>query len=34
VAGAANGADIIRVHDVLECRKAMLVADAIRAAGK
>lgn len=34
VAGAANGADIIRVHDVAECRKAMLVADAIRAAGK
>lgn len=34
VAGAANGADIIRVHDVLECRKAMLVADAIRAAGR
>lgn len=34
VAGAANGADIIRVHDVLECRKAMLVADAIRSAGK
>jgi dihydropteroate synthase len=34
VAGAANGADIIRVHDVLECRKAVLVADAIRAAGK
>ncbi|MBI4350538.1 MAG: dihydropteroate synthase [Elusimicrobia bacterium] len=31
---AANGADIIRVHDVAECRKAMLVADAIRAAGK
>jgi len=34
VAGAAKGADIIRVHDVAECRKAMLVADAIRAAGK
>lgn len=34
VAGAANGADIIRVHDVLECRRAMLVADAIRAASK
>lgn len=34
VAGAANGADIVRVHDVLECRKAMLVADAIRAAGR
>ena len=34
VAGAANGADIIRVHDVLECRRAMLVADAIRAAEK
>lgn len=33
VAGAAAGADIIRVHDVAECRKAMLVADAIRAAG-
>jgi dihydropteroate synthase len=33
-AGAANGADIIRVHDVPECRQAMLVADAIRAAGK
>ena len=32
VAGAAAGADIIRVHDVAECRKAMLVADAIRAA--
>jgi len=32
VAGAANGADMIRVHDVAECRKAMLVADAIRAA--
>jgi dihydropteroate synthase len=34
VQGAANGADIIRVHDVLECRKAVLVADAIRAAAK
>ena len=34
VAGAANGADIIRVHDVQECRRAMLVADAVRAAGK
>jgi dihydropteroate synthase len=34
VAGAANGADIVRVHDVLECRKALLVADAIRAAGR
>ncbi len=34
VAGAARGADIIRVHDVAECRKAMLVADAIRAANK
>jgi dihydropteroate synthase len=34
VACAANGADIVRVHDVAECRKAMLVADAIRAAGK
>lgn len=34
VAGAANGADVIRVHDVAECRRAMLVADAIRAAGK
>ncbi len=34
VAGAANGADIIRVHDVRECRRAMLVADAIRAARK
>ncbi|PKM96552.1 MAG: dihydropteroate synthase [Elusimicrobia bacterium HGW-Elusimicrobia-3] len=34
VAGAANGADIIRVHDVLECRRAMLVADAVRAAAK
>ncbi len=33
-AGAVNGADIIRVHDVLECRRAMLVADAIRTAGK
>jgi dihydropteroate synthase len=32
VAGAANGADIIRVHDVAECRRAMLVADAVRAA--
>jgi len=32
VAGAAAGADIIRVHDVAECRKAMLVADAIKAA--
>lgn len=32
VAGAANGADIIRVHDVAECRQAMLVADAVRAA--
>jgi len=30
----AGGADIVRVHDVVECRKAMLVADAIRAAGK
>ncbi|MDQ7773773.1 MAG: dihydropteroate synthase [Elusimicrobiales bacterium] len=34
VAGAERGADIIRVHDVAECRKAMLVADAIRGAGK
>lgn len=34
VAGAAAGADILRVHDVAECRKAMLVADAIKAAGK
>lgn len=34
VAGAAAGADIVRVHDVAECRKALLVADAIRAAGK
>jgi len=34
VAGAANGADIIRVHDVLECRRALLVADAIKAASK
>ena len=33
-AGAFNGADIIRVHDVAECRKAMLVADAIRAVRK
>lgn len=32
VAGAAAGADILRVHDVAECRKALLVADAIRAA--
>ncbi|MDA8130850.1 MAG: dihydropteroate synthase [Elusimicrobia bacterium] len=28
----AGGADIIRVHDVAECRRAMLVADAIRSA--
>lgn len=28
-AGAARGADIVRVHDVAECRRAMLVADAI-----
>jgi dihydropteroate synthase len=34
VAGAAGGADVIRVHDVAECRRAMLVADAVRAAGK
>jgi len=34
VAGAANGADIIRVHDVVDCRKAMLVADAVRGAFK
>lgn len=34
VLGAANGANIIRVHDVLECRRAMLVADAIRMASK
>lgn len=34
VAGAERGADIIRVHDVAECRKAMLVADAIRGAAK
>jgi len=34
VAGAAGGADIIRVHDVTEFRRAMLVADAIRAAKK
>jgi dihydropteroate synthase len=34
VAGASNGADIMRVHDVLDCRRAMQVADAIRAAGK
>lgn len=33
-AGAAAGARVIRVHDVLECRRAMLVADAIRAAGR
>lgn len=33
-AGAAAGADILRVHDVAECRRAMLVADAIRAAAK
>lgn len=33
-AGAAAGADMIRVHDVQECRRAMLVADAIRAAAK
>ncbi len=32
VAGAEGGADIVRVHDVEECRKAMLVADAIRGA--
>ncbi|MHB0996806.1 MAG: dihydropteroate synthase [Elusimicrobiales bacterium] len=31
---AGGAADIVRVHDVAECRKAMLVADAIRAAGK
>lgn len=31
---AAGAADIIRVHDVAECRKAMLVADAIRAASR
>ncbi len=30
---AGPAADIIRVHDVAECRKAMLVADAIRKAG-
>ena len=34
VHGAAAGAGVIRVHDVLECRRAMLVADAIRAAQK
>ena len=34
VAGAAGGADMMRVHDVAECRKAMLVADAIRAVKK
>ncbi len=34
VAGAERGADIVRVHDVAECRKAMAVADAIRGAGK
>jgi dihydropteroate synthase len=34
VAGAANGADIIRVHDVVDCRKAMSVADAVRGAFK
>lgn len=34
VAGAANGADVIRVHDVAECRRAMLVADAIKAAAQ
>lgn len=34
VAGAAAGAGIIRVHDVAECRRAMRVADAIRAAGR
>ena len=34
VAGAAAGADVIRVHDVAECRRALLVADAIRAAGR
>lgn len=28
----AGGADVIRVHDVAECRKAMLVADAVRGA--
>ena len=28
-AGAARGADIVRVHNVAECRRAMLVADAI-----
>ena len=34
VTGAANGADILRVHDVAECRRALLVADALRAAAK
>ena len=29
---AERGADILRVHDVAECRRAMLVADAVRAA--
>ncbi len=28
---AERGADVVRVHDVAECRRAMLVADAIRA---
>jgi dihydropteroate synthase len=31
---AGGAADIIRVHDVAECRRAMLVADAVRAAAK
>lgn len=32
VQGAAAGAAVLRVHDVAECRRALLVADAIRAA--
>ena len=32
VAGALNGADIVRVHDVAACKLALLVADAIRRA--
>ncbi len=32
VIAALNGASIVRVHDVLECRKALAVADAVRRA--
>lgn len=28
--GVMNGASVVRVHDVLQCRKACLVADAVR----